>query len=208
MIVQKCDISMSLDKTDPKTIPLWIRMNNVPLEAWTSKGISTLASRVGKFARVMVDVSANKPLPSVIEVVYRNRLNEEMCKKTVNVAYDWKQPICSDCCVFGHSNLKCGKKIADCVVDNVESVVVTEKVLRPNFKPNTQFPKGVAKQGAMNGKSQSQFACKPKKKNYSSSNVPPDKLEMNEKEKSKEQKDRKEVSPKKHGVFMVKSYLQ
>ncbi|GJR89328.1 zinc knuckle CX2CX4HX4C containing protein, partial [Tanacetum coccineum] len=179
-------------------------MNNVPLEAWTSKGISTLASRVGKFARVMVDVSANKPLPSVIEVVYRNGSNEEMCKKTVNVAYDWKQPMCSDCCVFGHSNLKCGKKTADCVEDNVESVVHEEN----RKTPNTQFPKGVAKQGAMNGKSQSQFACKPKKKNDSSSNAPPDKLEMNKKEKSKEQKDRKEVSPKKHGVFMVKSYLQ
>ncbi|GKB83822.1 RNA-directed DNA polymerase, eukaryota, reverse transcriptase zinc-binding domain protein [Tanacetum coccineum] len=32
----------------PDKIPLWIKMYDVPLEAWTSKGISTLASGLGK----------------------------------------------------------------------------------------------------------------------------------------------------------------
>ena len=68
-------------------------MCNLPLEAWTTHGISALASRMGKplvmdtvtadmcrlgvgrvgYARVMVEVSAKKCLPDVIEMVYRNR---------------------------------------------------------------------------------------------------------------------------------------
>ncbi|GJU59707.1 kinase-like domain, phloem protein 2-like protein [Tanacetum coccineum] len=103
---------------------------NVPLEAWTAKGISALASRVGKplvmdhvtatlcmngvgrfrFAKVMAEVSASKSLPSEIEVVYRNGSKEEICRKIVKVDYDWKPLMCSECCVFGHNNLNSGKQ--------------------------------------------------------------------------------------------------
>nr|GEU78215.1 hypothetical protein [Tanacetum cinerariifolium] len=88
LIVKKWDINMCLDKTKPETIPLWIKICYVPLEAWTIKGISALASKIGKppvmdnitasmckmgvgrvgFARVMVDVSAKKPLPYEIKL--------------------------------------------------------------------------------------------------------------------------------------------
>ena len=67
-------------------------MCNLPLEAWTTHGISALASRVGKplvmdtitadmctlgvgrvgFSRVMVEISAKKCLPDVTEMIYRN----------------------------------------------------------------------------------------------------------------------------------------
>ncbi|GKD06024.1 putative reverse transcriptase domain-containing protein [Tanacetum coccineum] len=71
---------------NPITIPLWVKICNVPLEACTVKGISTLASRVGKplvmdnvtasmcrmgigrvgFAMVLMEVNANKLLPAEI----------------------------------------------------------------------------------------------------------------------------------------------
>ncbi|GJT20249.1 zinc knuckle CX2CX4HX4C containing protein [Tanacetum coccineum] len=101
LIVQRWDINMCLDKTKPEIIPLWIKLCNVPLEAWTTKGISALASRVGKpimmdtttdsmckmgvgrigFARVLVEVSAKKVLPYDIEVVYKNEAKEIICGK-------------------------------------------------------------------------------------------------------------------------------
>ncbi|GJR98189.1 RNA-directed DNA polymerase, eukaryota, reverse transcriptase zinc-binding domain protein [Tanacetum coccineum] len=129
LIVQKWDINMCLDKTEPETIPLWIKICSVPLEAWTIKGISALASRIGNpmvmdnvtatmckmgvgrvgFARVLVEVSAKKPLPYEIEVVYKNEAKEVICRKIVKVVYDWKPPCCSTCCVFGHSSLQCPK---------------------------------------------------------------------------------------------------
>nr|GEX09968.1 RNA-directed DNA polymerase, eukaryota, reverse transcriptase zinc-binding domain protein [Tanacetum cinerariifolium] len=39
---------LSLDKTKPEVIPLWIKLCNIPLEAWTTKGISALTNRIGK----------------------------------------------------------------------------------------------------------------------------------------------------------------
>ncbi|GJT35991.1 RNA-directed DNA polymerase, eukaryota, reverse transcriptase zinc-binding domain protein [Tanacetum coccineum] len=116
-------------KRDPDIIPLWVKIYNVPLEAWTVKGISALATRVGKplvmdnvtasmcimgigrvgFARVLVEVKANKSLPDEIEIVYKNRSKEEICRKTVKVLYDWKPSCCTKCCVFGHATVQCGR---------------------------------------------------------------------------------------------------
>ncbi|GJY53781.1 zinc knuckle CX2CX4HX4C containing protein [Tanacetum coccineum] len=92
LIVQKWGINMCLDKTESEIISLWIKLCNVPLEAWTTKEISALASKVGKpimvdttiasmckmrvgrigFAKVLVEVLARKILPYDIEVVYKN----------------------------------------------------------------------------------------------------------------------------------------
>ncbi|GKE13970.1 zinc knuckle CX2CX4HX4C containing protein [Tanacetum coccineum] len=91
--VQKWDIHVCLDKREPSHIPIWVRLCNIPLEAWTTSGISALASRLGKplvmdaliaeickkgvgkvkYARVLVEVSATKDVPNEIEVVYRGK---------------------------------------------------------------------------------------------------------------------------------------
>ncbi|GJX96839.1 RNA-directed DNA polymerase, eukaryota, reverse transcriptase zinc-binding domain protein [Tanacetum coccineum] len=180
---------------EEEVIPLWIKLCNIPLEAWTTKGISALASRVGKqvvmdvvtvsmckmgvgrvgFARVLAEVSARKPLPYDIEVVYKNGAKEVICRKNVKVVYDWKPPCCNKCCVFGHFSHQCGKnKVATrkeesvknagvekrkedipkqsgsneksdndgfIFVQNKRSIGMNEKVLRPNYKPNTQQSK-------------------------------------------------------------------
>ncbi|PWA48287.1 zinc knuckle CX2CX4HX4C [Artemisia annua] len=96
--------------------------------------VVALASRVGKplvmdnetasmcqlgvgrmgFARVLFEMTATKEVPEIIEVVYKNGLKEEVCRKKVKVVYDWNPPRCSTCCVFGHTTQKCGKS---CTVD-------------------------------------------------------------------------------------------
>ncbi|GJS66529.1 zinc knuckle CX2CX4HX4C containing protein [Tanacetum coccineum] len=88
---------------EPAKIPLWIEICNLPFEIWTTKGISDLDSgvekpmvmddvtaimcknKVGKvrYARVLVEVSAQMPLPANIEIVYNNGLNKPN-KKDVN----------------------------------------------------------------------------------------------------------------------------
>ncbi|PWA53701.1 hypothetical protein CTI12_AA443880 [Artemisia annua] len=165
LIVQKWDINMSVDKTELEELPIWIKLSNLPLEAWTTKGISALASRVGKpvimdnvtasmckmgigrvgFARVLVEVSAKKELPSEIEVVYRNGQEKEMCRKKVKVLYDWKPSRCETCCVFGHSDQLCKK--------NVNKVEV-EELVNKNVEKNESKPDvaGVKKTDANNRK--------------------------------------------------------
>ncbi|GJW74532.1 RNA-directed DNA polymerase, eukaryota, reverse transcriptase zinc-binding domain protein [Tanacetum coccineum] len=123
MFVQKWDPSMSLDKTEPSKLPLWVKLRNLLLEAWTTKGINAVASRLGTplimdqvttsmckggtgrfgFARVLIDVEAEKGLPDKVEIVYKNRdglvtgkkieefmemEREELRKKQENAGYE------------------------------------------------------------------------------------------------------------------------
>ncbi|GJT80579.1 disease resistance TIR-NBS-LRR class family protein [Tanacetum coccineum] len=128
MFVQKWDPTVCLDKAEPKKLPVWVKFRKLPLEAWSTKGLSAIASRLGTplimdqittqmcnlgngrvgFARVLIEVEACKGLPDQVEIIYKNKENEITGKKRVKVDYDWKPPMCSYCSVFGHKVEKCG----------------------------------------------------------------------------------------------------
>nr|GEX10277.1 zinc knuckle CX2CX4HX4C [Tanacetum cinerariifolium] len=92
---EELDIHMEIDNTQPDKLPLWVRFCNPPLEALTVKGISALASRIGKplimdarttsmcnqsvgkigYARVLIEISANKGLPDKIDISCPKRSN-------------------------------------------------------------------------------------------------------------------------------------
>ncbi|GJT15613.1 RNA-directed DNA polymerase, eukaryota, reverse transcriptase zinc-binding domain protein [Tanacetum coccineum] len=147
--VQKWDIHVCLDKREPTHIPIWVRLCNIPLEAWTTNGISALASRLGKplimdnltaeickkgvgrvkYARVLVEVPANKCVPDEIEVIYRDKDRVEICRKKIIVKFDWLPLRCSNCCVFGHDLKTCGK------IDHEKTEVVN---LEKNEKQNKE----------------------------------------------------------------------
>ncbi|GKA70908.1 RNA-directed DNA polymerase, eukaryota, reverse transcriptase zinc-binding domain protein [Tanacetum coccineum] len=63
LIVQKWDPENVIEKKTPCKIPVWIRLYNVPLEAWSIKG------RLG-YARVLVKVNAGKEYLEKIEINY------------------------------------------------------------------------------------------------------------------------------------------
>nr|GEY94124.1 hypothetical protein [Tanacetum cinerariifolium] len=127
MVVQKWDPSVNLDKKEPTTLPLWIKIMSPPLEAWSNKGMSALASRIGSplimdamttrtctqgfeslgYDRVLVEATIGKRLDDHINVLYKNKDNGEQFVKKVRVEYDWKPPSCSHCKVFRHFDSKC-----------------------------------------------------------------------------------------------------
>ncbi|GJW82256.1 RNA-directed DNA polymerase, eukaryota, reverse transcriptase zinc-binding domain protein [Tanacetum coccineum] len=92
LIMQKWGPEINFEKTEPDRIPLWVKMYNIPLEAWTSKGISTLTSGLGKpmiidemtarmcqfgkggigYARMLVEVDAGKEFKEFIKIEYRD----------------------------------------------------------------------------------------------------------------------------------------
>ena len=55
------------------------------------------------FARVLVEVNAEKGLVDEVDVCYKS-LGKSMKLK---VEYPWKPPVCSTCKVFGHELEKC-----------------------------------------------------------------------------------------------------
>ncbi|GJX38013.1 zinc knuckle CX2CX4HX4C containing protein [Tanacetum coccineum] len=107
---RKWSVDLNMDKSELDKIPLWVKLCNVPLEAWTIKGICALASRVGKplvtdtmttsmckqgigmvrYTRVLIEVSAKKELAETIEIVYKNNKGDVKYRKSVKVEYDLK----------------------------------------------------------------------------------------------------------------------
>ena len=95
-------------------------MNNVPLELFTQKGISYIASALRKplymdsfiakqqrlaYAKVCVEVEATMDIPSTIKVELRNGKSV-----TVYVEVPWMPVKCSQCSIFGHGDKTCPRK--------------------------------------------------------------------------------------------------
>ncbi|GKA33214.1 RNA-directed DNA polymerase, eukaryota, reverse transcriptase zinc-binding domain protein, partial [Tanacetum coccineum] len=121
------EAGLCMVKPKPAKVPLWVRIMNVSLEAWNSKGISRIASGVGtpiimdrittfmcdkaygraSFAKVLVEVDAARGLVDSVEANYKS-LGKLM---ELKVEYPWKPPLCSHCKLFGHSLDICSKKV-------------------------------------------------------------------------------------------------
>ncbi|GKA26888.1 RNA-directed DNA polymerase, eukaryota, reverse transcriptase zinc-binding domain protein [Tanacetum coccineum] len=130
LIVQKWNPKVSLDKPEPDKIPLWVKMFDIPLKAWNHKGISKLASSIGKplimdamtasmcqfgrgrlrYARVLIEVDTKKQFKQGIDVQYRDREGNVVRTKQIRIEYSWRPPICEFCHVFGHTTKICNKR--------------------------------------------------------------------------------------------------
>ncbi|PWA96920.1 ATPase, F1/V1/A1 complex, alpha/beta subunit, Zinc knuckle CX2CX4HX4C [Artemisia annua] len=91
--------------------------------------------RIG-FARVLVEVSAKKCIPELIEMVYRDRDKNEVCRKVVKVMTEWYPPRCAECNVFGHTENNCSKHVNIEVVD-VEKMAKGDDKGKENVIENT-----------------------------------------------------------------------
>lgn len=98
-------------------MPLWVKFHNVPDCYWTAKGLSKLASVVGKplsadsftsrleimpFAKICVLYTIGNPLPSSISAVDYNPVTKEKSSIDVKVSYVNKPLVCSGCHSLGH----------------------------------------------------------------------------------------------------------
>ncbi|KAF9619282.1 hypothetical protein IFM89_006469 [Coptis chinensis] len=103
------------------TIPIWVKFSAVPKQLWTRRGISMIASRIGKplswdvatknrqrlnFARVCVEVNVQCKYPKSL----RFKLGGDRIA-TVGVEYPWTPPTCTVCKRFGHNTNKCPNRV-------------------------------------------------------------------------------------------------
>ncbi|GKB77096.1 RNA-directed DNA polymerase, eukaryota, reverse transcriptase zinc-binding domain protein [Tanacetum coccineum] len=102
---------VSLDNLEPNKIPIWVKMFDIPLEAWNNKGISKLVRSIGKpliidamtanmcqfgrgrlgYARVLIEVDAKKYNEGIKnqnvnkeKYVYRPKEVDDQIKQQVN----------------------------------------------------------------------------------------------------------------------------
>ncbi|KAL2235621.1 UNVERIFIED_CONTAM: hypothetical protein Sindi_1294300 [Sesamum indicum] len=102
-------------------VPIRIKLRHLPMEFWTTEGLSTVASGVGKplypnaitractrldFARVCVIIDVKQKLNKHIIVMAPNEDGGETpCK--VDVEYEWLPPKCTTCMQMGHMTKEC-----------------------------------------------------------------------------------------------------
>ncbi|KAG5598713.1 hypothetical protein H5410_030083 [Solanum commersonii] len=95
------------------TIPLWIKLPNLPLNCWNSVGLSKIGSSLGKplyadecttqasrisFARILIEMDVTRPLPKMIKIRdSKGKMLEQQ------VWYEWKPLFCQKCLQVGHS---------------------------------------------------------------------------------------------------------
>ncbi|GJV14338.1 RNA-directed DNA polymerase, eukaryota, reverse transcriptase zinc-binding domain protein [Tanacetum coccineum] len=130
LIVQKWDPEVVIEKETSCKIPVWIRLYNVPLEAWSIKGIGAISSRLGRpirmnqmttemckdgfgrlgYARVLVEVDAGKEYLENVEINYVDAMKKVKMTKWVRVEYSWKPDKCNHYKEFGHTFKFCKAK--------------------------------------------------------------------------------------------------
>jgi hypothetical protein len=133
-----------LKKEDIKHVAVWVKLHDVPLVAYTEDGLSMMATLLGKpkvldsytiemcleawgrssYARALVEISADQPFKDEILIAIPEEDGTSFTKEKVYVEYEWKPPRCSSCCVFGHVDEVCPKKVKRTNVEPVNKVDV------------------------------------------------------------------------------------
>ena len=116
LILQQWKPSLRLDTKNANSIPIWVNLYGIPLELWNPKGISFIASYIGKplrvdrmtasrrritYARVCVEVSGDKELIDKF-AIETDSGNGGTTLLDIEVEYQWKPSRCSICSTFGH----------------------------------------------------------------------------------------------------------
>ncbi|KAF9609634.1 hypothetical protein IFM89_017773 [Coptis chinensis] len=117
LIIRPWTRGVEKQRTLITTIPLWVKIHNVPKELWTDDGLGFLASKVGvphsqdeatklkkriDYARVCVEVDVSAKLPDSFPIELA--LGD---KRLISFEYPWIPARCESCKKFGHVTENC-----------------------------------------------------------------------------------------------------
>ncbi|GKC26645.1 hypothetical protein Tco_1033939, partial [Tanacetum coccineum] len=149
-----------LKREEITMVPVWVKLHNVPIVAYSEIGLSLLTTTLGKpimfdgytsnmcvnswginsYARALIEVSAEKELMESIVMAIPIDNGLEHSLETIEVEYEWQPPRCATCKIFDHQDDKCPKK-PKVVITTQQSkdgfVEVTKKKMsgKQNSKP-------------------------------------------------------------------------
>ncbi|KAL2225761.1 UNVERIFIED_CONTAM: hypothetical protein Sindi_3051900 [Sesamum indicum] len=121
IVLQKWKPGMAMRKLKHIQVPVWIKLRHLPMEFWTTEGLSIVASGVGKplypdvitractrlnFTRVCVMIDVTQKLQNHIIIMTPDEDGGETpCK--IDIEYEWLPPKCTGCMTLGHSVKEC-----------------------------------------------------------------------------------------------------
>ncbi|XP_028553650.1 uncharacterized protein LOC110096650 [Dendrobium catenatum] len=115
-VLQKWHPKFKPKRENFATVPIWVKIHDLPLACWNSEGISRIASKIGvplaadhlteqktrlTFARVCVLVDCNATYPDFIKVSLDGDIVE------LKVQYEWRPVLCEHCKSLVHYSSSC-----------------------------------------------------------------------------------------------------
>ncbi|GJS84291.1 retrovirus-related pol polyprotein from transposon TNT 1-94 [Tanacetum coccineum] len=133
IILNKWTASVSLKKGEVTKVPVWVKLYNVPVLAYSEDGLSLIATQIGKpimldaftssmcveswgrisFARALIEISAHSVLKKEVTMAIPDEEGDGHTKEVIRVVYEWKPPHCVDCQSFGHDTNLCPKHVCE-----------------------------------------------------------------------------------------------
>ncbi|XP_058732785.1 uncharacterized protein LOC131604357 [Vicia villosa] len=113
MILRDWKPNFSMKKDMLRTIPLWMKLPQLPLEYWGANSLKKIGSAIGRpvvtdectahklrvsYARILVEIDATQEVPKVVMIQ-----NSEGELVSQDVEYEWLPKLCGKCQRFGHN---------------------------------------------------------------------------------------------------------
>ncbi|GJW63854.1 hypothetical protein Tco_0115738 [Tanacetum coccineum] len=138
-----------LKKEEVKHAPVWVKLYNVPVVAYSEVGLSLITTQIGKpimldsytssmcmtswgkkeYARALIEVSAEEILleSMVIAIPFGDGTGHSLA--TIDIEYEWRPPRCDNCRIFDHTNESCPKnpKVAEASKENNDGFTEVKK---------------------------------------------------------------------------------
>ncbi|KAI3965555.1 hypothetical protein MKX01_010512 [Papaver californicum] len=120
LILKEWDSKLMLERTDMESLPIWVKIYNLPLFFWTPSVLSKVGSGLGTplyadqktqnrqelaYAMLCIEFDAYKPLPESLRILVKGM------EYHLSLEYYWKPLRCEHCCTFGHIKLDCRAKM-------------------------------------------------------------------------------------------------
>ncbi|GJS86895.1 hypothetical protein Tco_0769531 [Tanacetum coccineum] len=119
-----------LKKEKVSNVPLWVKMHNVPIVAYSKVGLDLISAKVGRlirldahtnficlnswgrsdYARALVEVSADKPLVDSVDIDIPREDGKGYTTVNVRIEFEWQPPRCGTCKNFDHLESVCPMK--------------------------------------------------------------------------------------------------
>ncbi|KAK1277773.1 hypothetical protein QJS04_geneDACA022161 [Acorus gramineus] len=150
-IIRKWSPEVRMEQERLSSIPLWVRLPNLPLHLWEEDSLSRIGSTIGvplyansatlrctraSYARICVEVQASKILPGsvLVEVSPGHR-------ETFKIDYDWKSIACHFCQTFGHDEACCIMKppLEKVSIESRSNVKASSTQIKGKEKQNLQW---------------------------------------------------------------------
>ncbi|GKE44634.1 zinc knuckle CX2CX4HX4C containing protein, partial [Tanacetum coccineum] len=152
IILKKWNMNTRLCKDELARILVWVKIHDVPIQAFTEDGLSIIASKIGKpimldsytssmcikswgrssFARCLIEINAEDVLLDSLTIGIPCE-DDGFSIETISIEYEWKPPRCDLCKIFGYSHDYYPKKVLIPIVD-------TSKVITPNVVNTSTIP--------------------------------------------------------------------